>query len=92
MDLAVGRLIVPAHTGRGYRAESRTFDRRVPRSRTPRAAYEIDDRAREEIIAGGYERTDFFDEVVLTRCRGDLGRDVMATKKMDNTFRSGFPR
>src|SRR5262249_17440483 len=29
VDLAVGRPIVPAHTGRGYRAESRTFDRRV---------------------------------------------------------------
>src|SRR6267378_6739200 len=33
VDLAVGRPIVPAHTGRGYRAESRTFGRRVPRSR-----------------------------------------------------------
>jgi hypothetical protein len=32
VDLAVGRPMVPAHTGRGYRAESRTFDRRVPRS------------------------------------------------------------
>src|SRR5437016_1305686 len=32
VDLAVGRPIVPAHTGRGYRAESRTFDRRVPHS------------------------------------------------------------
>src|SRR4051812_24633550 len=30
VDLAIGRPIVPAHTGRGYRAESRTFDRRVP--------------------------------------------------------------
>src|SRR5690349_17363605 len=26
VDLAVGRPIVPAHTGRGYRAESRTFE------------------------------------------------------------------
>src|ERR1700694_1318087 len=33
VDLAVGRPIVPALTGRGYRAEARTFDRRVPRSR-----------------------------------------------------------
>src|SRR5882672_4739190 len=29
VDLAVGRPIVPAHTRRGYRAESRTFDRRT---------------------------------------------------------------
>jgi restriction system protein len=49
-------------------------------ARDPSAAYEIDARAWEEIIAGSYERTGIFDHVVLTPRSGDLGRDVIATK------------
>jgi restriction system protein len=47
--------------------------------RDPRAAYEIDPRAWEEIIAGAYRRAGF-DEVILTPRSGDKGRDVVATK------------
>jgi restriction system protein len=46
----------------------------------PAAAYALDWRSWEEIIAGAYA-ADGFDEVVLTPRSGDLGRDVIATKK-----------
>jgi restriction system protein len=46
----------------------------------PRAAYEIDPRKWEEIIAGAYVRAGF-DEVVLTPRSADKGRDVVATKR-----------
>ena len=45
----------------------------------PEAAYQIDPRKWEEIIAGAYERAGF-DEVILTPRSGDKGRDVVATK------------
>ena len=45
----------------------------------PDAAYQIDPRKWEEIIAGAYERAGF-DEVILTPRSGDKGRDVVATK------------
>jgi restriction system protein len=47
--------------------------------RDPVAAYRIDDRTWEEIIAGAY-RVAGFDEVILTPRSGDKGRDVIATK------------
>jgi restriction system protein len=47
--------------------------------RDPRAAYEIDPRTWEEIIAGAYRRAGF-DQVILTPRSGDKGRDVIATK------------
>lgn len=45
----------------------------------PGAAYRIDSRTWEEIIAGAYKRAGF-DEVILTPRSGDKGRDVVATK------------
>jgi restriction system protein len=45
----------------------------------PRAAYEIDPRKWEEIIAGAYCLAGF-DEVILTPRSADKGRDVIATK------------
>ncbi len=47
--------------------------------RDPAAAYQIDPRKWEEIIAGAYERAGF-DEVILTPRSGDKGRDVVASK------------
>jgi restriction system protein len=46
----------------------------------PRAMHLIDWRKWEEMIAGAYDRAGF-DEVTLTPRSGDLGRDVIATKK-----------
>lgn len=48
--------------------------------RDPRAAFEIDPRKWEEIIAGAYRHAGF-DEVILTPRSGDKGRDVIATKR-----------
>ena len=45
----------------------------------PIAAYQIDPRKWEEIIAGAYSQAGF-DEVILTPRSGDKGRDVIATK------------
>ena len=45
----------------------------------PTAAYQIEPRRWEEIIAGAYTAAGY-DEVVLTPRSGDLGRDVIATK------------
>ena len=45
----------------------------------PRAAYEIDSRKWEEMIAGWYKEYGF-DEVILTPRSGDFGRDVIAVK------------
>lgn len=45
----------------------------------PAAAFQIDPRTWEEIIAGAY-RQEGFDEVILTPRSGDKGRDVVATK------------
>jgi restriction system protein len=45
----------------------------------PAAAYQIDARRWEEIIAGAYMQAGF-DEVILTPRSGDKGRDVVATK------------
>jgi restriction system protein len=46
----------------------------------PSIAHEIDWRKWEEIIAGAWERSKLFDEVILTPRSGDKGRDVIATK------------
>jgi restriction system protein len=46
----------------------------------PSAIYQIDPWKWEEIIAGSYQASGLFDEVVLTPRSGDLGRDVIATK------------
>jgi restriction system protein len=46
----------------------------------PAAAFQIDPRKWEEIIAGAYKKAGF-DEVTLTPRSGDLGRDVIAIKK-----------
>lgn len=46
----------------------------------PAAAYEIDPRKWEEIIAGAYDRAGF-DEVILTPRSSDKGRDVVATRR-----------
>jgi restriction system protein len=46
----------------------------------PSLAFKIGWREWEEIIAAGYE-TAGFDEVILTPRSGDLGRDVIATKR-----------
>lgn len=48
--------------------------------RDPTNAYLISARQWEEIIAGAYTRAGF-DEVILTPRSGDLGRDVIATKR-----------
>ena len=45
----------------------------------PEAAYRIDPRQWEEIVAGAYTRAGY-DEVILTPRSGDKGRDVIATK------------
>ena len=45
----------------------------------PEAAYRIDPRQWEEIVAGAYTRARY-DEVILTPRSGDKGRDVIATK------------
>lgn len=45
----------------------------------PDAAYQIDPRTWEEIIAGAYARAGF-QEIILTPRSGDKGRDVVATK------------
>lgn len=47
--------------------------------RDPGAAYRIDPRQWEEIIAGAYSQAGY-DEVILTPRSGDKGRDVIATK------------
>jgi restriction system protein len=46
----------------------------------PSAAFQIDPRTWEEIIAGAYKKAGF-DEVTLTPRSGDLGRDVIAIKR-----------
>jgi restriction system protein len=46
----------------------------------PGAAFQIDPRTWEEIIAGAYKKAGF-EEVTLTPRSGDLGRDVIAIKK-----------
>ena len=46
----------------------------------PSFAYQISPEKWEEIIAGAYKKSGF-DEVILTPRSGDLGRDVIATKK-----------
>ena len=46
----------------------------------PDILFKIDPRRLEEIIAGAYERAGF-DEVILTPRSGDLGRDVIASRK-----------
>ena len=48
--------------------------------RDPDAAFKIDPRKWEEIIAGAYSEAGF-DEVILTPHSGDRGRDVIAVKK-----------
>ena len=47
--------------------------------RDPRAVYALDWRQLEETIAGAYQSAGY--EVTLTPRSGDLGRDVIATKK-----------
>jgi restriction system protein len=48
--------------------------------RDPDEIYRIDPRQWEEIIAGAYKEAGF-DEVILTPRSGDLGRDVIATRR-----------
>ncbi len=55
-------------------------------NKDPAAAFQIDPRKWEEIIAGAYKRAGF-DEVVLTPRSGDYGRDVIAVKKGVGIFR-----
>jgi restriction system protein len=46
----------------------------------PEEIYNIDPQKFEELIAGAYERTGLYDEVILTPRSGDGGRDVIAVK------------
>jgi restriction system protein len=46
----------------------------------PEEIYNIDPRKFEELIAGAYERTGLYDEVILTPASADDGRDIIATK------------
>jgi len=46
----------------------------------PDLIYKIDPRKWEEIIAGSYQDSGLFDEVILTPQSGDHGRDVIATR------------
>jgi restriction system protein len=48
--------------------------------RDPDAAFRIDSRKWEEILAGAYSAAGF-DEVILTPRSGDFGRDIIAVKK-----------
>jgi restriction system protein len=48
--------------------------------RTPNLMYEIEPRKMEELIAGAYKEAKF-DEVILTPRSGDLGRDIIATRR-----------
>jgi restriction system protein len=54
--------------------------------RDPNTVFQISPRKWEEIIAGAYSKAGF-DEVILTPRSGDLGRDVIATKKGLGTIR-----
>jgi restriction system protein len=49
-------------------------------TKDPQGAYQIDPRRWEEILAGAYERSGQFDEIILTPRSGDKGRDVIASK------------
>jgi restriction system protein len=49
-------------------------------ARNPNIAYELSPEKWEEIIAGAYKKAGF-EEVTLTPRSGDLGRDVIATKR-----------
>jgi restriction system protein len=46
----------------------------------PQAIYQFDGFKWEEILAGAYEASGLFDQVILTPRSGDRGRDVIATK------------
>lgn len=48
--------------------------------RDPEEIFNIEPRTFEELIAGAYERSKQYDEVVLTPRSGDKGRDIIATK------------
>jgi restriction system protein len=47
----------------------------------PSLMYQMDPRKWEEFIAGSYEESGLFDEVILTHRSGDGGKDVIAIKK-----------
>lgn len=47
----------------------------------PGLVYEIDPFKWEEMMAGNYEKMNFFDEVTLTPRSGDFGRDIIAVKR-----------
>lgn len=49
-------------------------------SKNPHFLHQFDPRKMEELIAAAYEQ-EGFDEVVLTPRSGDLGRDIIATRK-----------
>ena len=49
-------------------------------TKDPQAAYQIDARRWEGILAGAYERSGQFDKVILSPRSGDKGRDVIASK------------
>jgi restriction system protein len=55
--------------------------------RDPESLYEVDPRKMEEIIAGTWERSKRYDEVVLTPRSGDRGRDIIATKRGHGSIR-----
>jgi restriction system protein len=48
--------------------------------RDPEEIFNIEPRTFEELIAGAYDRSNQFDEVILTPRSGDKGRDIIATK------------
>jgi restriction system protein len=54
--------------------------------KNPAAAFQIDPRKWEEIVAGAYVEAGF-DEVTLTPRSGDYGRDVIAIKKAHGIVR-----
>ena len=80
--LAAGILNIGSATNEGVLIESVAlpwFETLAILQRDPEAAYAIPPRSWEEIIAGAYSAAGF-EEVVLTRRSGDLGRDVIATR------------
>jgi restriction system protein len=89
-SLLLQTVIVPGErTPEGHLIEAVTlpwFEIIAAIGRDPNTAFQIAPRKWEEIIAGAYHKAGF-DEVILTPSSGDLGRDVIATKKGLGTVR-----
>lgn len=83
-SLLLQTVIVPgAYTSEGTLIEAVTvpwFDIIAFLKTDPTIAFQISWEKWEEIVAGAYTRAGF-DEVILTPRSGDLGRDVIATKR-----------